>query len=99
MVAHKAAQHNDVLGDLHIASRTSAKCEAIVASVHAKGAMKVPGVFQAHAVDALDTGAVAALIRQTNAGVVINVGSSFVNMTVLQACIETGDRLSGHRHP
>lgn len=90
VVAHKAAQHNDLLGDLHIASRRAAKCEAIIASVHAKGAMKVPGVFQAHAVDAMDTGAVAALIRQTGAQIVINVGSSFVNMTVLQACIDTG---------
>jgi saccharopine dehydrogenase-like NADP-dependent oxidoreductase len=90
VVAHKAAQHNDLLGDLHIASRTAAKCGAIIASVHAKGAMKVPGVFQAHAVDAMDTGAVAQLIRDTGAQIVINVGSSFVNMTVLQACIDTG---------
>lgn len=90
VVAHKCAQHNDVLGDLHIASRTKAKCAAVIASVHEKGAMKVPGRFDAHAVDAMDTGAVAALIRQTGAQIVINVGSSFVNMTVLQACIETG---------
>ena len=90
VVAHKAAQHNDVLGDLHIASRTAAKCEAIIASVHAKGAMNVPGVFKAHAVDAMDSAAVAQLIRDTGAQIVINVGSSFVNMTVLQACIDTG---------
>lgn len=90
VVAHKCAQHNDRLGDLHIASRTVAKCEAIIASVHAKGAMKVPGTFQAHAVDAMDSAAVAALIRQTGAGIVINVGSAFVNMTVLDACIATG---------
>ncbi|WP_284165134.1 saccharopine dehydrogenase family protein [Frigidibacter sp. SD6-1] len=90
VVAHKCAQNNDLLGDLHIASRTRAKCEAIIASVHAKSAMKVPGTFEAHAVDAMDTGAVAALIRRTGARIVINVGSSFVNMTVLQACIDTG---------
>lgn len=90
VVAHKAAQHNDVLGDLHIASRTQAKCEAIIESVRAKGAMKVPGLFQAHAVDAMDTAAVAALIRATGCQIVINVGSSFVNMTVLEACIQTG---------
>jgi saccharopine dehydrogenase-like NADP-dependent oxidoreductase len=90
VVAHKAAQHNGVLGDLHIASRTKAKCEAIIASVQAKGAMQVPGVFRAHAVDAMDAGAVAALIRETGCQIVINVGSSFVNMTVLEACIQTG---------
>ena len=41
VVAHKAAQHNDRLGDLHIASRTVAKAQAIIDSVHAKAAMKV----------------------------------------------------------
>ena len=90
VVAHKCAQHNDVLGDLHLASRTLAKCEAIIATVHEKKAMKVPGIFKAHAVDAMDSAAVAALIRETGAQIVINVGSSFVNMTVLQACIDTG---------
>ena len=90
VVAHKCAQNNDLLGDLHIASRTLAKCEAVIASVHEKGAMKVPGTFEAHAVDAMDSAAVAALIRETGAQIVINVGSAFVNMTVLQACIDTG---------
>lgn len=90
VVAHKCAQHNDRLGELHIASRTMGKCEAIIASVHEKGAMKVPGVFGAHAVDAMDSAAVAALIRRLGVEIVINVGSSFVNMPVLEACIETG---------
>jgi saccharopine dehydrogenase-like NADP-dependent oxidoreductase len=90
VVAHKCAQANDVLGDLHIASRTRAKCDAIIASVQDKGAMKVPGTFQAHEVDATDTDAVAALIGKTGAQIVINVGSAFVNMYVLDACIRTG---------
>ncbi|WP_420342370.1 saccharopine dehydrogenase family protein [Paenirhodobacter sp.] len=90
VVAHKCAQHNDILGDLHIASRTKAKCDAIIASVHEKGAMKVPGTFDSHAVDAMDTAAVAALIRDTGVQIVINVGSAFVNKYVLDACIETG---------
>jgi len=90
VVAHKCAQSNDILGDLHIASRTKAKCDAIIASVQEKKAMKVPGTFEGHAVDAMDSAAVAALIRKTGAEIVINVGSSFVNMTVMDACIETG---------
>ncbi len=90
VVAHKCAQANDRLGELHIASRRVEKAEAIIAGVMDKGAMKVPGVFRAHAVDAMDTGAVAHLIRQTGCQIVINVGSAFVNMTVLEACIETG---------
>ncbi|MCR9149567.1 MAG: saccharopine dehydrogenase family protein [Rhodobacteraceae bacterium] len=90
VTAHKCAQNNDILGDLHIASRTKAKCDAIIDSVHEKGAMKRPGVFEAHALDATDTAAVASLIRRTGAQIVINVGSAFVNMYVLEACLETG---------
>ncbi|MFN4129663.1 MAG: saccharopine dehydrogenase NADP-binding domain-containing protein [Paracoccaceae bacterium] len=90
VVAHKAAQHNDRLGDLHIASRTVAKAQAIIESVHEKAAMKVPGVFDAHALDAMDTAAVVALIKAAGCQIVINVGSPFVNMTVLDACIQAG---------
>src|SRR5690606_19406067 len=90
VVAHKCAQNNDVLGDIHLASRTLSKCEAIRASVLEKGSMKVEGVFEVHAVDALDIPAVKELIQRTGSQIVINVGSAFVNMSVLQACIETG---------
>ncbi|SUB01215.1 shikimate 5-dehydrogenase [Pannonibacter phragmitetus] len=90
VVAHKCAQNNDLLGDIHIASRTVAKCERILDSVREKGSLKVEGVLQAHALNAMDTAAVADLIRKTGVQIVINVGSAFVNMTVLEACIETG---------
>jgi saccharopine dehydrogenase-like NADP-dependent oxidoreductase len=90
VVAHKCAQNNDVLGDIHIASRTAEKCAAIVQSVHEKKAMKRPGVLEAHALDALDVEATKALIARTKSQIVLNVGSAFINMAVLQACIETG---------
>ncbi|WP_394154146.1 saccharopine dehydrogenase NADP-binding domain-containing protein [Loktanella salsilacus] len=90
VVAHKCAQNNDRLGDIHIASRTVAKCDAIIASVHEKSAMKVDGVLQSHALDALDVAATSALIQETGSQIVINVGSPFVNMSVLDACIATG---------
>ncbi|MEZ5750879.1 MAG: saccharopine dehydrogenase family protein [Paracoccaceae bacterium] len=90
VVAHKCAQNNDVLGDIHIASRTVAKCEGIIASVREKQSMKVEGVLQAHAVNARDTAEVVALIQKTGAQIVINVAQAFVNMPVLDACIEAG---------
>ena len=90
VVAHKCAQNNDVLGEIHIASRTLAKCHAIVASVREKNTLKVDGVIEAHALDALDVEATKRLIRSTGCQIVINVGASFVNMSVLTACIETG---------
>lgn len=90
VVAHKCAQNNDVLGDIHIASRTKAKCDAIIASVHEKKAMKSKGVLEAHALDALDIEATKALIQKLGAQIVINVGTAFLNMSVLRACMDTG---------
>lgn len=90
VVAHKCAQHNDVLGDIHIASRTLARCEAIVRSIEEKRSLKTEGRVQAHALDALDVEKTVALIRSTGSEIVINVGSAFLNMSVLSACLSTG---------
>ncbi len=90
VVAHKCAQHNDVLGDIHIASRTFAKCEEIIRSVQEKGNLKVAGKLEGHALDALDIEATVKLIRETGSQIVINVGSAFLNMSVLSACIKAG---------
>ncbi|MFT6104081.1 MAG: saccharopine dehydrogenase-like NADP-dependent oxidoreductase, partial [Paracoccaceae bacterium] len=90
VVAHKCARNNDVLGDLHIASRTVSKCDAIIQSVHSKSAMKIAGIFDGHQLDAMNVPAVVDLVRKTQAQIVINVGSSFLNMSVMSACIETG---------
>src|SRR5690606_29759006 len=55
-----------------------------------KGSLQTEGVLQAHALDAMDVEATKFLIRATHSQIVINVGAPFVNMSVLQACIETG---------
>lgn len=90
VVAHKCAQNNDVLGDIHIASRTVEKCRQIIDSIHEKKALKADASIEAHALDAMDVEATAALIKRTGCQIVINVGSPFLNMSVLSACIATG---------
>ena len=90
VVAHKCAQNNALLGSIHIASRTLSKCEAIIDSIKDKGSLQKPGQLQAHALDAMDVNATKFLIRATRSQIVINVGSPFLNMSVLAACIETG---------
>lgn len=90
VVAHKCAQHNDLLGDIHIASRSVEKCGAIVDSVREKKSMKVGGVIESHALNALDVEATKRLIESTRCQIVVNVGSAFINMSVLSACIATG---------
>ena len=91
VAAHKAAMHNDVLGDICIASRTAAKCDTIIDSVKRKGHLKNPnGKLHAKSLDARDIEATVALIRETNSQIVLNLAQSFVNMSVLEACLQTG---------
>ena len=90
VVAHKCAQNNALLGHIHIASRTLSKCQAIIDSIHTKGSLQQPGQLTAHALDAMDVEATKFLIRATRSQIVINVGSPFLNMSVLAACLETG---------
>ncbi|HHY03034.1 MAG TPA: saccharopine dehydrogenase family protein [Paracoccus sp.] len=89
VAAHKVAQRADDFGEIHMANRTRAKADAIVQSIGDKG-HAVAERITTHTLDGMDSAAVAALIRQTGARIVINVGSPFINMTVLQGCIDTG---------
>ncbi|MBP2643025.1 MAG: Saccharopine dehydrogenase [Firmicutes bacterium] len=91
VVAHKCAMNNDVLGDICIASRTQAKCESIIDSVMRKNHLKdTSKKLYSRQVDALDIPSVVKLICDTQSQIVINVGQAYVNMSVLEACIETG---------
>lgn len=90
VAAHKCAQNNALFGDINIASRTLGKCEAIIDSIREKGSLGQPGHLKAHALDAMDIEATARLIEATGSQIVINVGSPFLNMSVLSACIQTG---------
>ncbi|MGD9825383.1 saccharopine dehydrogenase family protein [Desulfobacter sp.] len=91
VVAHKCAQHNDVLGNIVIASRTKSKCDKIINSIERKGSKKYQAYsITAYHLDAMDIPATEKLIKQTATAIVINVGTAFINMSVLQACINTG---------
>jgi saccharopine dehydrogenase-like NADP-dependent oxidoreductase len=91
VVAHKCARNNDILGDICIASRTLKKCDDIIESIHRKGNLKrAAGRLYSRQLDAMDVAAVVSLIKETRSDIVINVGSPYVNMSVLRACMQTG---------
>lgn len=91
VAAHKAAMNNDVLGDICIASRTQSKCDDIIASIQRKGHLKDPSrKLYSRQIDALDIPATVKLIQETNSEIVINLGQAFLNMSILEACLETG---------
>lgn len=91
VAAHKAAMHNDVLGDICIASRTLSKCNEILESVARKKHVKDKSrKLHSRQLDALNIPATVQLIRETGSQIVINLGNAFVNMSVLEACLQTG---------
>ena len=90
VAAHKLAWNSHRLGDIHIASRSQHKADAIVESIRRRSGSRPAAKLCTHALDALDVAATEALIRATGANIVVNVGSAFLNMTVLQACLNTG---------
>ncbi len=91
VAAHKCAQHNDVLGNICIASRTKKKCDAIIESIRRKKNAKDPSKkIYSKQIDANDQAALIKLIKSTKSEIVMNLGSAFVNMPVLDACIKAG---------
>ncbi len=91
VAAHKCAQNNDILGDICIASRTIKKCDAIIESIKRKKSKKVQNKrIYSRQINALDVPAVIDLIKKTKSDIVINLGQSFLNMSILEACIQAG---------
>ncbi|TVR61534.1 MAG: saccharopine dehydrogenase family protein [Candidatus Competibacteraceae bacterium] len=91
VAAHKAAMNNAVLGNICIASRTLAKCDGIIDSIKRKGHIQdSEQALFSRPLDALDIPATVRLIRETESAIVVNLGAAFINMSVLEACLETG---------
>ena len=91
VAAHKCAQNNDILGDICIASRKQRKCDAIIESIHRKNNIKDKNKkIYSRQIDAMDVPSLVKLIKETNSQMVINLGTAYINMSVLEACIEAG---------
>ena len=90
-VAFKCAQHNDVLGNLCVASRSFDKCERLVRAINDDGRKRNRDYdFGAAAVDARDVDATAKLIESTGSRVVINAADPVCNLAIMRACLRAG---------
>lgn len=90
VIAHKCAQNNDVFGDITIASRTLSKCEKIITSIKGRNNLKDNSKsISAVKVDADDVAALVALINQVQPDLVINAGPPWVNVAIMEACVQT----------
>ena len=94
VVAHKCAQVPEVFEDICLASRTLARCKAIQE--------QLPRPVQIAQVNADRIDEVTGLINRFQPDVVINVALPYQDLTIMDACLETGvDYLdtANYEHP
>ncbi|MDR1736425.1 MAG: saccharopine dehydrogenase family protein [Oscillospiraceae bacterium] len=84
VTAHKCCQNSDVFGEIMIASRTKAKCDALRDKL-AGGRTKVSSAK----VDADNVRELAALINEFKPDAVINLALPYQDLSVMEACLET----------
>lgn len=84
VVVKKCAMLPEYFSEIHLASRTLSKCEKLQEEA---GKDRVVGVYK---VDADQADEVAALIRQVDPALVINVALPYQDLPIMDACLETG---------
>ncbi|MBW9267684.1 MAG: saccharopine dehydrogenase family protein [Candidatus Thiodiazotropha sp. (ex. Lucinisca nassula)] len=83
VVTHKCAQLPDVFSDIWLASRTKSKCDQIAEEIGG-------GHIKTAQVDADNVPELVALIRRIEPEMVINVALPYQDLTIMDACLETG---------
>jgi saccharopine dehydrogenase (NAD+, L-lysine-forming) len=95
VVTHKCAMNADVFGEITLASRTKSKCDQIASEIENV-------TVNTAAVDADNVEELVKLIRELDASIVINVALPYQDLTIMDACIQTGvDYLdtANYEHP
>jgi saccharopine dehydrogenase (NAD+, L-lysine-forming) len=83
VVARKCAREKDIFTKILLASRTKSKCDAIAATI---GKNRI----ETAQVDADNVQELVALFRSFNPDLVINVALPYQDLTIMEACLETG---------
>ncbi len=86
VAVHKMAMNREIFSDIHLASRTKEKCDAIAAEVKGRTGVEVT----TYGLDAMDVAATVALIRQTGAQIVVNLALPYQDLALMDAALEAG---------
>ncbi len=86
VVAHKCAQVPEVFEQITLASRTLSKCETIAAGVRDRTGREIA----VRRVDADRVAELTVLFREIKPDLVINVALPYQDLTIMDACLETG---------
>lgn len=85
---HKMAQFPKIFSEIHLVSRTLSKCEAVRDSILKKTKGKV--TLQIHQGDVSKKENVLKILKEVNPVLVVNWGSPYDNLEVMDACLEYG---------
>lgn len=83
---HKMAMNSDIFTEITLASRRKFKCDDIAKSVKERTGI----VINTAEVDAMDVDATAALIKQVDADLVVNLALPYQDLAIMDACLKAG---------
>jgi saccharopine dehydrogenase (NAD+, L-lysine-forming) len=86
VAVHKCAQVPEVFTEIHLASRTVSKCEAIAASVLKRTGVTVP----TYALDADNVAETVALLDRIKPDLLVNLALPYQDLALMDACLEAG---------
>ena len=83
---HKMAMNGAIFSEIHLASRTKAKCVAIAASVKQRTGQTVA----TYEIDAEEVPALTRLIQQIGPKLVVNLALPYQDLPIMDACLAAG---------
>ena len=83
---HKMAMNSEIFSDIHLASRTKSKCDAIAASVKDRTGVDI----STYEIDAEEVPAMVNLIRKIEPKLVVNLALPYQDLPIMDACLEAG---------
>lgn len=83
---HKMAMNAGIFSEIHLASRTKAKCDAIAASVKERTGETV----HTYEIDAEEVPALTRLIQQIGPKLVVNLALPYQDLPIMDACLAAG---------
>ncbi|HQZ28961.1 MAG TPA: saccharopine dehydrogenase family protein, partial [Verrucomicrobiales bacterium] len=86
VVAHKCAQDAATFGEIWLASRTLAKCDAIAADIKAATGVEI----KTAQLDADNVAEVVAFLKKVKPKILLNIALPYQDLTLMDACLEAG---------
>jgi len=92
VAAAKMAQNPDVFGELLVASRTKARCDALKADIERRGFGKngLNTAISTARLDAMDVAATTAMIKDFKPDLVMNIALPYQDLAIMDACLDAG---------